>query len=138
MMLDDLFDNTYPNATFHDSTIEKIELNYLRKEARLFCEIQIGDPDAKKESDREAKERGVLNISGLQYCVIEPPHASYSYKEAVGLWIDGEIINEKEKEKQKSFPRELPLGKFTCYFFVRDWNAFIYIAAEQANFVWSD
>jgi len=80
----------------------------------------------------------VLNIAGLQYCAIEPPHVSYPYREAAGLWIDGEIIDEKEKEKLKSFPAELPLGKFACYFFVFDWNAFIYIAAEQASFVWSD
>jgi len=51
MMLDDLFDDTYPHATFHDSTIEKLDLDYLHKEARLFLDIQIGDPTAEEEAD---------------------------------------------------------------------------------------
>ncbi len=138
MNLDEILDDTYLHATFHDATINKIELDYKNKKAIFHCQLLIGDPNSDNEEIRESKRLGQLSLSGLHYCVIEPPDPSYSYQDADGLWItsDGPLKGSDKFTKEKKLPSNLPENAFIYRFFISDWNAFIFFAAEQAVFKW--
>lgn len=138
MQLDDLFGGDVPHATFHDAEIERLTLDYVAREAVLDCSICIGDPDATDEEARGARRKGHLTISGLLYCTIDPPDPSYPYQDAGALWMVGDGPVGSNGVSGKHLPTNLPDGAFVRWFFINDWNAFIYIAAESARFEWKD
>jgi len=72
----------------------------------------------------------------LLFLIIEPPDENYPYQKAEGLWIDeGEVGDGVPKNKPK-LPKNLPPGAFVHWFYVNDWNSFIYLAATGAEFKW--
>lgn len=137
MNLDNLISNKYSHGTFHDAVIESINLDYMTNTAKLKCNICIGDPDSQEEKQRELRASGHLIITGLLYCVVEPPDPKYPYQQSGGLWVsdDGTLVPGKIPMKTKK-PTPLPRGAFEHYFFINDWNSFIYIAAMNATFEW--
>jgi len=137
MQLDDLFGSDVPHATFHDASIERLALDYVARKAVLDCSIWIGDPDSTDEEAREARRRGRLTFLGLCYCVIEPPDSSYPYKDTAGLWLTGDGSVGTDGVSGERLPPNVPDGTLVHYFFINDWNAFIYIAAESARWIQS-
>ena len=106
------------------------------KKACLQFQISTGDPDSKDPVVRESMRSGQLNISGLLFLIIEPPDERYPYQKAEGLWIDeGEVVDRVPKNMPK-LPKNLPPGAFVHWFFVTDWNSFIYLAATGTEFEW--
>ena len=134
MNLDELLN--CPNGTFHDSTIERIEIDYLARTAKLQVQVSTGDPDATDPELRESKKLGRLLISGLLFLVIDPPDESYPYQTANGLWVSEREFTPGELPGTSALPKNLPPNTFAHLFFVQEWNSCIYLAASHAEFEW--
>jgi hypothetical protein len=134
MNLDHLLN--HPHATFHDSILERVEIDYVERKAILKFQICIGGPNSKKQSLHEGKRSGQLNITGLLFLVIEPPDEKYPYQKARGLWIDDGEVGAGVPKSMTKLPKNLPPGAFVHWFFVDEWNSFIYIPATGAKFKW--
>lgn len=138
MQLDDLLADSEPFATFHDALVKRVTLDYVSREVVLECSLCVGDLDATDKREREARRRGALTFQGLLYFVIEPPDTTYPYANAKGLWIADYGPLDKIRANEKQLPENLPEGAFAHYFFVNDWNAFLFVAAQTARFEWAE
>ena len=135
--LNALLGETNPFASFHDAVIHTIHLDYQARIAQMECTLYIGDPDAKYSAEREVTADGVLSFSGLLYCVIEPPTDNGVYQEG-GLDIssNGNAATTQFKSPWPALPQLTEPNAFVHWFFVTSWNAFVFIAATEARFVW--
>ena len=122
--------------SFDDGTFERVCINYVAHEASITCLLDVGDPDAPSKAEREVQRRGVLTLTGLLYFVIEPPHPAYPFDTAGGLDITSDDTIASWPEAP-ALPSVEEYNAFTHYFFVNDWNAFIYVAATGAKFTWN-
>lgn len=138
MQLDDLFGSDGPAGTFHDASIERLTLDYVARKAILDCLICIGDPDSPDSEAREARKRGCLIILGMKYCVIDPPDPSYPYEDAKGLWLTADGPVGTDGVSGERLPSIVSDSAFAHYFFISNWNAFVYIAGESVQFEWAD
>lgn len=123
-----------PNG-FHDARLKGIDIDYARREARLDLQADIGSPESRSEGIKDAYRACRLTLSDLLFCVIEPPGPTYQRQKAEWLWIadSGPATSEEILPK---LPTPLPEGAFVHYFFINEWNAFIYLAAMDACFEW--
>ena len=125
-------EQTLPNG-LHDSRITRIVLDYVERELRLDLEISFSDSD---KDGSEIWRRATLLFAPFLYCVIEPPDGDYAFATKNSLWVDAgseDLVNRSAK-----LPEQLPNGAFRCWFFVHDWNSFIYLAALDAKITFHD
>ncbi len=123
-----------PNG-FHDSNIKTISIDYVMQLAKFNLEVNMGTPDVRDKEPEEIYRDGILTVSELLFCVIEPPDPQYPYKDTKGLWITSSGPIEAAKLPIKVY-EVIPEGLFDHYFFINDWNSFIYLAAKNAQFDW--
>jgi hypothetical protein len=128
MTLDEVA-GSLPNG-FHDAELRAVTIDFVKREARLSLDIWIGDDD-----DREAYRRAELTLTGLIFWIVEPPDARYPYGQADHLIIDMGSVASLPREKQPTLP-PIPESAFSNWLFVVEWNAFIYVAAEDADLIW--
>jgi hypothetical protein len=135
--LDALLGEMHPSASFHDAIIRTICIHYESRELWMGCTLPIGDPDAESKEAREATADGTLQFSGLLYCVLEPPDTNYAFEEN-GLEVssNGSVATTKFKGPHPALPDISEEAAFVHWFFVSNWNAFLFIAATGARFVW--
>ncbi|MBI3572574.1 MAG: hypothetical protein HY092_00020 [Candidatus Kerfeldbacteria bacterium] len=128
-------EKTLPSG-FHDACLEKLNIDYGKREVTLEISVDIGAFDSPRGELKEANRKGILTVSGLLFCVIEPPDSRSPYQKAKGLWItdSGPVKSAKLLAK---LPESLPNGVFAHYFFINEWNAFIIVVATGARFDWS-
>lgn len=133
MKLHDLID-AEPYLSFHDATFERVCLDYMAHEVTIWCSLYVGDVHSASNVERETQRHGVLTITGLLFFVIEPPHPDYPFEDAEGL----DITSDDAIASLRQVPDLPPVQEnaFTHYFFVNDWNSFIYVAATAATFAW--
>ena len=128
-------ENSLPNG-FHDAYLESINVDYRSRRGLIKLQLCVGDPDAGTEKDREAYKGADLELLNLVYCVIEAPDPRSKYAETQRLWIDG---GEAKPDSAPAMPVPvalLPRGAFAYWFFIRDWNSFIHVAAMDARLHW--
>lgn len=127
-------ENTLPNG-LHDAALVAIAINYENSELVLSLKVNVENSDMPHTDTGEDQREGRIIVTGLVCCVIEPPDPRYQYKDCVGLWItsSGQL---QPDEILGKLPGPLPDGAFAHYFFINDWNAFIYVAAMDARFEW--
>ena len=129
--------NTLPNG-FHDSYILGISIDYVSGEATFLIDVDLTSPEEKVEIP---SRHGELKLTGLLYCVIEPPGYSLA-KEYVfcedKLWIAEDSSDFKELKEHPELPEPIPDGGFRHWFFISSHNCFIYVAAMNASFNWMD
>lgn len=125
-----------PNG-FHDASLKSISLDYAQHRAELDIYVDISNPDAIDEDTTEAYRSGKLVLLGLLFCIIEPPDLQSADLNADGLWITSSGTVEPG-EMPKDFLTLLPTGAFGHRFFINNWNAYMYIAAMEARFVWTE
>jgi hypothetical protein len=129
--------DTLPNG-FHDSDILGINLDYVRGEATFLIDVDLTSPDEEVEVP---SRYGELKLTGLLYCVIEPPGYSLA-KEYVfsedKLWITSSSSDFSELKEYPKLPEPIPDGGFRHWFFISNHNCFIYVAAMGAGFRWKD
>lgn len=121
-----------PNG-FHDATLNNIFIDYDTQRVVLSIEVNIGSP----EDDNENFRTGKLTISGVLFCAIEPPDPKYAFQKAKGIWIaDSGTVTSSMKNAYMI--EHLPKGVFFHYFFINEWNSFIFVAARDAVFEWGN
>ena len=80
---------------------------------------------------------GELKLTGLLYCVIEPPNYSLA-KEYVfaedKIWISANSSDFGRLEGRPKLPEPIPDGGFGHWFYDSNHNSFIYVAAMDATF----
>ena len=128
MTLDEL-DGLLPNG-LHDAYLQTVAINFTDRTVRLDLDIWVGD-----DEEREAYRRAQVTLSGVLFWVSEPPEPLSPFLSPGPLWIDAGPLTDKIPKKQSSLP-PVPQGVFVNWIFVRDWNAFIYVAAEEASLTW--
>jgi hypothetical protein len=134
--IESLFGEKYPHASFHDSKIKKISVDFLAREAKFDCIIFIGNPDNRETQPREAT--GLLTLTGLLYIAVEPPYSNYPYDiDALEISYDGAVESTNFKHPIPKLPESLPDNAYSHCFFITNWNSFMFVAATGANFEWT-
>ena len=137
MVLKNLLDKKYPHASFHDSLLNNLQLDYLSRKAEFHMELCVGNPNDPDGEKREAHAKGILTFNDFLFCILEPPDHKYNFNDSGGLWItsDGPIASLKDN-KLSNLINTIPENAFAHHFFNNHWNSFIYIAAMSAEFRW--
>ena len=133
MTLDELA-ATLPNG-FHDAYLKALAIDYVAREARLLLDIWIGSPRAANEDQREAYREGEVVLTGIVFFVCEPPDARYLHQSEVGLRIDTGAITACANPPSTTLPN-VPDGDFVNWIYVTELNAFMYVAARDAQLIW--
>lgn len=121
-----------PNG-FHDAYIKGISTDYVTGTASFDLQLWVGDDSAEREEEREVYRAARLTLSDLLFCVIEPPDPRYPYYDKKTLWVDGGPWNSASPSPSIQLPRPLPENSFVYWFFVNNWNSFIYVSAMAAR-----
>lgn len=119
-------EQSLPNG-FHDSTIAGVRLDYVQRTAEIDMELWMSGSD---DEDIETYRPATLSITELIYFVIEPPGVP-NISHAEPSLVDGGS-SELERPAYR-LPKPLPADAFTYWFFVNNWNAFIHVAALNAE-----
>lgn len=127
-------ERTLPNG-LHDAHLKKITIDYLSGVAKFDVQVYVGDPEIQYKEPEEAYRDGLLILSGLLFCIIEQPDPNYQYDKAESLWI-ADSGNVESIKLTTNLPKLLHNEAFIHYFFINDWNSFIYLAAKDARFDW--
>lgn len=135
MKIEDI-ERELPNG-FHDALLRNVFIDYDRHEAIFEIEIWIGNIDSEIKKLREVYRKGRLRLHDLRYCAIESPDPEYPYA-GRRLTIDAGEIGSLKKVPPIRLPEAPSEEAFVHWFFVRQWNAFIYVSATNARFEWID
>jgi hypothetical protein len=129
----DLLDGPEPHATFHDTDLLSLDIDYRTRELVAQWSLCVGDPGASGEPERERCREGRLRLRGLLFWVVEPPAEMIS--ELPWLTADG-LLSEAPTPAGRELAKLLPAVAVGWYLFFSDWNAFAYAGAESAEFEW--
>src|SRR5689334_4432465 len=108
--------------------LRSISTDLVDQRAEFVVDLCVGDPNASTKAERERRRRARLQLTGLQYLVIEAPDPSYRYQ--LGAPVD---IDSCEADPAMNLPSRGGEGVFAGRFFVSDWNAFIHFGATNAT-----
>jgi len=124
-------ENTLPNG-LHDSEVQRVSVDYEQRKLVLEVAIWVGNM-ADPPERREAYKRGRIEITGLLFLVMEPPDPKYPFGHSAELTIDGCDMG---KNLNRELLQSLPSNAFFRSLWVDEWNAFIHIAARDAEIIW--
>ena len=130
MTLEEL-ENTLPNG-LHDAEVQRVSVDYQERKLTLDLSVwmgNMGDPAEAREAYRMAR----LELSGLNFLVMEPPDPTYPFKDSAGLTIDG---CDMSKNLNNTLLKSVPDSVFVRSLWVNEWNAFMHIAAKEAQIFW--
>lgn len=130
MKFEDLLDSL-PNG-FHDAQLSRFSIDYAARTIEFDSKIWVGSMQS-PPGGRELYRPAIVSISSFQFCVIEPPNASYPYDLKEPLTFDARL---GKLEKMPKLPPTKP-GNFLCWFFVNEWNSFFWISAEGIDLRWT-
>lgn len=126
MTLDELA-AALPNG-FHDALLHRYEVDVERCTAVLEVSLWMGDLHDADSAARERHERTRLVLDGVRFFHVEQPAPRYPYGGSRPVRIDV-----CDPDPHHPLTKELPAGVFAARFFVAEWNAFIHVAAEDAD-----
>lgn len=127
-------ESTLPNG-LHDAGILAISVDYPSATASLDLSVNVGTPDG---PDPEQHRRGRLTIRGLGCLVFDPPEVRLSPGDSGGLWITTvEPDTPKLSPALEGLIRATPQGAFCSRIYVVEWNSFIHLPAQTAEFLWA-
>jgi hypothetical protein len=124
-------EDSLPNG-FHDSILLKHYVDYAKRKAEIFLDIDISDWESSDGSIHY--KPGKLTLTELVFFIIEPPRSIDEVKKDSGRWCDaGPLEGEKLK---KVYPIDIPEYFSAYWFFLNETNSFIYMASKNADFEW--
>ena len=134
MTLDELNQNL-PNG-FHDAKLFSIQLDYVAGTAVLHLSLHVGRPED-PESERERYQEATLNLNGLCFCSIEPPDPRYHFlPNGKPTPASGDPAKADHLPSLPALSEQLPQDAWCYRFFLDNWNAFIHVAARNAEIRW--
>jgi len=126
-------ENSLPNG-FHDAKLKGVSIDYAERLLTMQMEILVGTPEAE---DREEYRSATLTVTGLYFCVIDPPDVKYPFiTKHSPIGISGDdgwpgTLSDLAAILAQTNP------DFTYHrFFSDDWNSFIYVAADDVRLSW--
>lgn len=131
--LDTLLGQRHEHATFHDSELQSIQLDFTSGSAKLQFLIPCGFLPGNELNYHP----GTLEFTGLLFYFVEPSVFLSQANDKASLWItsDGALPDE-EVDLGIELPRDLPEEAFAHYFYASTTNSFIVISALQGSFQW--
>jgi len=132
MKLEDI-ENTLPHG-FHDALLLKVMIDYTKREAIFSFSICTGDVLSEDKEKRETRREGQLKLRDLVFCVIQAPDPKYPYLGSKHLMVDSGSASSVNLPEVSQLSTLIPDGAFFHWFFVSQWNSFIYVAAMDAQF----
>ena len=132
MTLEEL-ERTLPHG-LHDAEVRRVSVDYEQRKLTLEIAVWVGDMSDGPEK-REAYKSGSIAIYGLIFFVMEPPDARYPFRDSAKLTVDG---CDMSKNLSRELLASLPSDAFFRSLWVSEWNAFIHIAARNAEIAWAD
>jgi hypothetical protein len=133
LSLDELA-GSLPNG-FHDAELKALAIDFVKREMRLSLDVWIGDLNVPPGDEREAYRLAEVSLTGLVYCVCEPPDAQLPYSRPHGVKIDVGAMQELKAPPEMKLP-SIGEDAFANWIYSSDWNAFIYVAAQDAQLTW--
>lgn len=131
--LDALLGTEHKNATFHDSEMESLDIDFASNCAKLRFLIPCG-------FDQETELlylRGTLELKELLFYFVEPSIYNPDATGRPSLWITSDgSLPDKKLDLAVELPDDLPENAFAHYFYSSNTNSFIVIAAMYAAFHW--
>ncbi len=126
-----------PNATFHDSSLLSINIDYDKKLLIANFDIRVGNPEGKDHQTRERYRPGRLKIDGLAFWFMESPTTpSDKWLACPWLTADGPLSICSTSAAKVLLKRAA--GKhFAWYFYFSDLNTFAYVAGDSVSFAWT-
>jgi|ERR1044072_643875 hypothetical protein len=124
----DALEANLPNG-FHDALIKSISIDYTQRKIVIAISILTGQPSSPTEEERERYSDAILTIDDFLFCIIEPPDPQHAFASAGLLRIDSGSGN----PQRLPFLENIPADAFARWFFINEWNSFIYIAARAAH-----
>ncbi|UPT73175.1 MAG: hypothetical protein M0D55_14945 [Elusimicrobiota bacterium] len=134
--LESLLGENAPGATFHDSGLLSLSIDYDKNILIADFDLCAGDPDGKDRNERERYVPGRLRIEGLDFWFMEPPSAPADRWHACPwLTADGPLSECTTPGAKLLMPRAEGKG-FAWYFYFSDLNTFAYVAGDRVSFEW--
>lgn len=119
-------------AGLHDAELLALSVDYERGTLELRLNLWVGNLDADTEEEREAYQPARMVVSGLQFCVIEPP-ADWSALAGCGPPVIDSVGEGVPPTSDWSFPLEKPAAVM-LWIYVSTWNSFIRFAGANVEF----
>jgi len=134
MTLDE-WDLKLPNG-FHDAFILSIAFDYRARTAKFRISLHVGwsdDPEPERERYQEAE----MTVTGVSFCSIDAPDPDTRFfTEGQPICIGGDPARPDHFPTLPQLLAKCPAGTWCYRFYVHDWNAFIQIAALDAQVSW--
>ncbi len=105
-------------------------MDYVERTITFDMTVWVGNLESTEKSKRETRRSGVLIISDFDLCFIEAPDLRYPFAAPRPLTVESGSGN----PQQLAFLEGIPEDAFAHWFFVREWNSFIYFVAREARF----
>ena len=133
--MDDLLGAEEPFATFHDAYLQKVAVDYSKKELTMGFDLSVGDPNGITEETRQRYRKGVLKALGLVLWALEAPQKVNLSSGPLWLTDDG-LLEDAPTETAKKLSLTLRPELTAWYMYFSCMNCFGYLAAEKVVFEW--
>jgi hypothetical protein len=117
-----------PNG-FHDAEIKSWSVSWIDRSALIDLDVWTGESGA----DMETYQAGTLTLTGLHFWINEAPDERYEVNPSGPLVVDIGDVAELTTSPAVTLP-STPPSALVCWLYVRQWNSFIYLAADGASF----
>lgn len=134
--LDELLWPDDSNATLHDAELLNLTIDYVQATAEFTLSICVGDPSSDAEAIREARQTGILTVTGLEMLTIEPPTRDNSMSPHKGLLVDADLETTFLRSRAQLVDQTGDQIQFWIY--VLDWNSFMRVTGKNVSFRWED
>ena len=131
--LDTLLGTEHKHATFHDSELESLSIDFSFNCAKFQFLIPCGF-----EPENELSYlRGTLEFKELLFYFVEPSIYKPDANDKPSLWITSDgSLPDKKLDLTIELPNDLPENAFAHYLYSSTTNSFIVVAAMHAAFHW--
>lgn len=127
-------DALYPNG-LDDAEVDKLILDYRNRTIEMQLRLRRNSPDSPNADEYQA---AILLLRGFYYFVIEPPDGDHLWYPERPVQVSGYPEDGSQFPLFERLRPKLSSGAFCCRFYVHDWNAFIHVAARDAQFSWAE
>lgn len=134
--LDELLWPDDSNATLHDAELLSLTIDYVQATAEFTLSVCIGDPESESELIYEARQTGILTVTGLEMLTIEPPTRDNSRSPHKGLLVDADLETTFLRSRAQLVDQTGDQLQFWIY--VLDWNSFMRVTGKKVSFRWED